>query len=50
MQVHSASRAAKQSSARHLRLNHAFFFLTQAFAKTLVQANRPGAIVNIGSM
>ena len=35
---------------QYLRLNHAFFFLTQAFAKKLVQTDRPGAIVNVGSM
>ena len=35
---------------QYMTLNRAFFFLTQAFAKKLVDAKRPGAIVNIGSM
>jgi NAD(P)-dependent dehydrogenase (short-subunit alcohol dehydrogenase family) len=34
----------------YLNLNEALFFLTQAVVRRLVQANRPGAIVNIGSM
>ncbi len=35
---------------QYMTLNRAFFFLTQAFAKKLVDTKRPGAIVNIGSM
>ena len=35
---------------QYMTLNRSFFFLTQAFAKRLVDAGRPGAIVNIGSM
>lgn len=31
-------------------LNRAFFFITQAFAKSLVSTGRSGAVVNIGSM
>ncbi|GGP19691.1 SDR family NAD(P)-dependent oxidoreductase [Silvimonas iriomotensis] len=31
-------------------INRAFFFVTQAVAKNLVAAGKPGAIVNIGSM
>ncbi|MCC7006464.1 MAG: SDR family oxidoreductase [Ottowia sp.] len=35
---------------QYLALNRAFFFITQAFASHLIAAERPGAIVNIGSM
>lgn len=35
---------------QYLVLNRAFFFITQAFCRRLVAAERPGAIVNIGSM
>jgi NAD(P)-dependent dehydrogenase (short-subunit alcohol dehydrogenase family) len=35
---------------RYMKLNKAFFFITQAVAANLVAKNRPGAIVNIGSM
>lgn len=35
---------------QYLALNRAFFFLTQAFAKNLIDRRRNGAIVNIGSM
>lgn len=35
---------------QYMRLNKAFFFITQKFASRLVAAGRPGAIVNIGSM
>jgi len=31
-------------------INRAFFFITQKVAQNLIKANRPGAIVNIGSM
>jgi NAD(P)-dependent dehydrogenase (short-subunit alcohol dehydrogenase family) len=34
----------------YMAINRAFFFITQAFARNLVRAGRPGAIVNIGSM
>lgn len=36
--------------ARYEALNRAFFFVTQTVAAGLVAQNRPGAIVNIGSM
>lgn len=36
--------------AQYAEINKAFFFITQAFARALIQAGRPGAIVNIGSM
>jgi NAD(P)-dependent dehydrogenase (short-subunit alcohol dehydrogenase family) len=36
--------------ARYHALNHALFFLTQTVAANMVRAQRPGAIVNIGSM
>lgn len=35
---------------RYLALTRVQFFATQAFAKRLISAGRPGAIVNIGSM
>ncbi|MGQ5521782.1 SDR family NAD(P)-dependent oxidoreductase [Chitinimonas sp. PSY-7] len=35
---------------QYMVLNRAFFFLTQAFAKSLVERKAKGAIVNIGSM
>ncbi|EPC00842.1 glucose-1-dehydrogenase [Litchfieldella anticariensis FP35 = DSM 16096] len=35
---------------QYMKLNKAFFFITQKVAATLVAQNRPGAIVNIGSM
>lgn len=35
---------------RYMRLNKAFFFVTQKVAAHLVARDRPGAIVNIGSM
>lgn len=35
---------------QYMRLNKAFFFITQKFASLLVAGGRPGAIVNIGSM
>lgn len=35
---------------KYATLNKAFFFITQAFAKRLVETGRPGAIVNVGSM
>jgi NAD(P)-dependent dehydrogenase (short-subunit alcohol dehydrogenase family) len=35
---------------QYMRLNKAFFFITQKFASQCVTAGRPGAIVNIGSM
>lgn len=35
---------------QYMRLNKAFFFITQKFASRLVAGGRPGAIVNIGSM
>lgn len=35
---------------QYLGLNRAFFFITQKVAQNMVSANRPGAIVNIGSM
>ncbi len=35
---------------QYMRLNKAFFFITQKVAAHLVAAGRPGAIVNIGSM
>ncbi len=34
----------------YMEINRATFFLTQAFARRLVDAQQPGAIVNIGSM
>ncbi len=35
---------------RYQNLNRAFFFITQQFAAALVRKQRPGAIVNVGSM
>ncbi|MFV0895830.1 sugar dehydrogenase [Pseudomonas plecoglossicida] len=35
---------------QYMKLNKAFFFITQKVAANLVEQNRPGAIVNIGSM
>lgn len=35
---------------QYMKLNKAFFFITQKVAATLVADGRPGAIVNIGSM
>jgi NAD(P)-dependent dehydrogenase (short-subunit alcohol dehydrogenase family) len=35
---------------QYMRLNKAFFFVTQAVAAKLVARGQPGAIVNIGSM
>ena len=35
---------------RYMELNRAFFFITQKVAANLVARERPGAIVNIGSM
>ena len=35
---------------QYLNLNRATFFITQKFAANLVAQNKPGAIVNIGSM
>lgn len=35
---------------QYMKLNKAFFFITQRVAANLVAKNRPGAIVNIGSM
>jgi NAD(P)-dependent dehydrogenase (short-subunit alcohol dehydrogenase family) len=35
---------------QYMKLNKAFFFVTQKVAANLVAANRPGAIVNLGSM
>lgn len=35
---------------QYMKLNKAFFFVTQKVAANLVAKNRPGAIVNIGSM
>lgn len=35
---------------RYMKLNKAFFFITQKVAANLVARKRPGAIVNIGSM
>ncbi len=35
---------------RYMRLNKAFFFVTQRIAANLVAQQRPGAFVNIGSM
>lgn len=35
---------------QYMKLNKAFFFITQKVAANLVAQNRPGAIVNIGSM
>jgi NAD(P)-dependent dehydrogenase (short-subunit alcohol dehydrogenase family) len=36
--------------AQYAALNKAIFFITQAFARSLIQRDYPGAIVNIGSM
>jgi NAD(P)-dependent dehydrogenase (short-subunit alcohol dehydrogenase family) len=36
--------------AQYAALSKAFFFIAQAFARQLIFAERPGAIVNIGSM
>lgn len=35
---------------QYMQLNKAIFFISQRVAAAMVQANRPGAIVNIGSM
>ncbi|EMN5127516.1 SDR family oxidoreductase [Burkholderia contaminans] len=35
---------------QYMKLNKAFFFITQKIAANLVASGRPGAIVNIGSM
>lgn len=35
---------------QYMKLNKAFFFITQKVASNLVAKNKPGAIVNIGSM
>lgn len=35
---------------QYMKLNKAFFFITQKVAANLIARNRPGAIVNIGSM
>src|ERR1700761_2583040 len=35
---------------QYMKLNKAFFFITQKIAANLIVGNRPGAIVNIGSM
>ena len=35
---------------QYMKLNKAFFFITQKVAANMVANNRPGAIVNIGSM
>ncbi|MGL6242695.1 SDR family NAD(P)-dependent oxidoreductase [Pseudomonas sp.] len=35
---------------QYMKLNKAFFFITQKVAANLVEQSRPGAIVNIGSM
>lgn len=35
---------------QYMKLNKAFFFITQKVAANLVAKNRPGSIVNIGSM
>lgn len=35
---------------QYMKLNRAFFFITQKVAANLVAADRPGAVVNIGSM
>jgi NAD(P)-dependent dehydrogenase (short-subunit alcohol dehydrogenase family) len=35
---------------QYMKINRAFFFITQAVAANLVAQERPGAIVNIGSM
>ena len=35
---------------QYMKLNNAFFFITQKVVANLVSKNRPGAIVNIGSM
>ncbi|WP_109505133.1 SDR family NAD(P)-dependent oxidoreductase [Pseudomonas aeruginosa] len=35
---------------QYMKLNKAFFFITQKVAANMVASNRPGAIVNIGSM
>jgi NAD(P)-dependent dehydrogenase (short-subunit alcohol dehydrogenase family) len=35
---------------QYMRLNKAFFFITQKVVANLVAGNRPGSIVNIGSM
>ena len=35
---------------QYMRLNKAFFFITQKVAANLIANNRPGGIVNIGSM
>lgn len=35
---------------QYMKLNQAFFFITQKVAANLVAKNRPGSIVNIGSM
>lgn len=35
---------------QYMQINRAFFFITQRVAANLVAGNRPGAIVNVGSM
>ncbi|WDG08977.1 SDR family NAD(P)-dependent oxidoreductase [Vibrio campbellii] len=35
---------------QYMKINRAFFFITQKVAANLVAAGRPGAIVNVGSM
>lgn len=35
---------------QYMQINRAFFFITQKVAANLVAGNRPGAIVNVGSM
>lgn len=35
---------------QYMKLNKAFFFITQKVAANMADANRPGSIVNIGSM
>jgi NAD(P)-dependent dehydrogenase (short-subunit alcohol dehydrogenase family) len=41
---------ASEDYEQYMRLNKAFFFITQKVAANLVARGRPGAIVNIGSM
>jgi len=35
---------------QYMQINRAFFFITQKVASNLIAENRPGAIVNVGSM
>lgn len=35
---------------QYMQINRAFFFITQKVASNLIAGNRPGAIVNVGSM